>query len=250
MVVDIGNSRIAYALAADGKLAGIDFFSTADQQSAAERLVEESRRHKCPVVIASVVPDAALFLRSQLTSELVNFQELTSGSQTLISGAYPSLGIDRISGLAAALKLFAGNEGAIMLDFGTATTLTAGDKNNRFRGGFITLGIGRTLKALSDYTGQLPDLADSLFHTGEVKLGKTTEDSIVHGTLIAHTGIVSQWIKTAKSLLPGKHVIIATGGYAKLIAPLVSEIDVVEPNLTLMGIDLIAEAAGALRDLA
>lgn len=243
IVVDVGNSRVSIALVIDGRLTDVEHFPTTDTDRSADRLIQAAKRHRATVAIASVVPEASKAIVEKITPCVETVLQLATTSQTAIQGVYAGMGIDRIANLAAALKLFGDGGGAFVLDFGTATTFSAVDEKGRFRGGWITLGLKSTLRALNEYTGQLPDLSQSFSGAHALALGGNTEEAITHGTLIAQQGMVTHWVATARKLLPGRKVVVATGGNARLIAPLSELIDVVEPNLTLLGIDLIAEEA-------
>ncbi|HEY9787586.1 MAG TPA: type III pantothenate kinase [Candidatus Obscuribacterales bacterium] len=243
IIVDVGNSRISIASSGNGHLSVMRHYDTNDAEAAADYIVAESGRLMAPVAFASVVPQAREVLVTKLTESGRTFHEITTANQGIIHSVYPSMGVDRIACIAAALRFHGQGKGAIVLDFGTATTFTACDENGTFKGGWITLGLGRTLKALNRNTGQLPDLADKLQNAQDVLLGFSTENAILSGTLLGHVGIVSEWVSEFRKQTPGEYRILATGGYAPMVMPLTDLIDAYEPDLALKGIDLIAEAA-------
>src|SRR5881296_1341635 len=128
------------------------------------------------------------------------------------------VGADRILNTLAAAQLF--HRDTIVVDFGTATTFDCITAEGRFLGGVIMPGIRTASDALIRGTAKLP--ATEL-------------------TPPAHTigrRIKAEW--------PNKQTpqVIATGGLAALVAPLVREIESVHPDLTLTGLRFAATALG------
>jgi len=73
-------------------------------------------------------------------------------------------------------------------------------------------------------------------------IGKTTRDAMMSGAVFGYRGLVREILErlTAENFRRKKPRIIATGGYAQLIARTLSEIEAVHPNLTLEGLRIIA----------
>ncbi len=248
IAVDVGNSRISSAVIDGGKILDIWHNDTLLPKDAADAILTGARAHKAQVAIASVVPEAAEVILKRLLEAGEDAVQITTQSQPLISGTYKTLGVDRVASAAAALKLFGKGRGAFVIDCGTATTFTAAGADGQFQGGWITLGLGRTLRALNEHTDQLPDLTGKVRSVNQLSPGHRTDDAILSGTLLAHIGIIKQWITTAKAVLPGEHTTVITGGYANQIAPFLTDIEHLAPTLTLLGIDLIATAEGVRAD--
>jgi type III pantothenate kinase len=136
-----------------------------------------------------------------------------------------------------------------VIDFGSATTLTAVSPQGKFLGGWITLGIGKTLAALNQGIAMLPDVQSKIESTKNFALGMNPEDAIIRGTLLAHAAAIDAWIDAARDELGLDAVVVATGGYSTKISPLCKRISNADPLLTLKGVDLIAEAAMGRADL-
>jgi type III pantothenate kinase len=204
------------------------------------------------VAVSSVVPSAKEILLKGLSTEGVSTFEITHTSATMISDTYPSMGTDRVANAAAALKLYMNdNDAVIVIDFGTATTMTTVDKQGRFRGGLITLGLKKTLHSIHASLEQLPKLSPSAIcdPLDLNVLATTTEDAIVNGTVIGHISMVSTWIAEGREQLGGKVSVVATGGLCEYFSRCFSLIDYIDPALTLKGINLIALAAAGREDL-
>lgn len=152
-----------------------------------------------------------------------------------------SVGADRVVNTLAAMTLYARD--TIVVDFGTATTFDCITADGHFLGGVISPGIRTAADTLTRRTAKLP--ATELTDPGRV-IGRRTEDcirsGIVYGTVDAVDGIVRR-IK-AEWLGGDVPYVVATGGLAPHIAPLSSEIEAVEPLLTLRGLRIAASHLG------
>lgn len=191
-------------------------------------------------VISSVVPP--------LTPELVRaVGEITQvepmvvapGIKTGLNILYDDpreVGSDRIVNSVAGISLV--EPPLIVLDFGTATTFDVITPPNNYIGGAICAGLAISMDALAERTAKLPrvDLSPP-----ECVVGKTTTDSIRSGIIIGHTEMVDGMVERIEKEKGIKCKVIATGGYAEIIAKASRRIERVEPNLTLLGLRLIWE---------
>ena len=82
--------------------------------------------------------------------------------------------------------------------------------------------------------------------TTEVEKLTETDSAIISGSVLGHVGLFEKWISHSRQELGREAVVIATGGYARYLAPYTKEIDYLEPNLTLIGINLLADEARVL----
>lgn len=244
IVVDIGNTRITCGVFVDGKIVDLSHHLLSNtQKAAADIAVDADAMNIDEIAICSVVPSVSRSLIEYLEVHHRKIFQITSESQTLISGTYDSLGVDRIANIAAARALYLKRESAIVIDCGTATTLTAVSDAGRFLGGLITLGLGNTFRSLHQATEQLPEIEASNNGQPPMPLAFDTPNAITSGCIYGQVGIIEQWLKIARQELGLKTTVIGTGGYASLIAPLTKAFDHFDPDLTLHGINFIAEAA-------
>ena len=146
------------------------------------------------------------------------------------------VGTDRIVNAVAAYDKYGGP--LIIVDFGTATTFCAVSNDGVYLGGTITAGIKIAGDALFEKTAKLPKV--ELEPPGKV-ICKNTVTSMQAGLVYGHMGVVDFIVKKMKKELCEKEkvTVIATGGFATLIASEVTEIDYVEKMLTLEGLNLI-----------
>jgi type III pantothenate kinase len=247
IAVNIGNSRTSCGYFNDGKLIETWHYSTADIADAGTAIANRVRsKGEIKLAFCSVVPSATKKLKRSLLEFEIDAFQVSSINQSIIHGSYPNIGADRIATVAAAVRQYADHEVLLVFDFGTATTLTAVDRAGKFLGGFISLGLGKTFDALHLNTAQLPDLKQALGTPVTEGLSFSTESAIVSGCLLGHLGLFNGWLAHARQAFSKDLTVIATGGYARYLAPYSAEIDYLEPNLTLIGINLLAEEAKVL----
>ena len=148
------------------------------------------------------------------------------------------VGADRIVNAVAAWDLL--HEPLIVIDFGTAITFDCVNGKPAYVGGTIHPGIGISLDALASRTAKLPRLDIDV--TPEQPIGTTTVKAIHSGALYGFGGLVDRMVEVlSRQLVPGQKraQTIATGGMAELIKPYTNTIDLVAPQLTLDGLQLI-----------
>lgn len=256
VAIDIGNSRINMGVFEGENLVSTYITPTDAPEEAVSFLNSQSNAPLERIALASVVPSAQETLirhysqnkNQSNSSSTSNLFCLTAENQKSVKNIYQTAGADRIANATAARSLHlsqAAAPAAVVLDFGTATTLTAVSKQGEFLGGFITLGLGRTLSALNSSTAQLPAVK---FEPGALDIKKlkpafNTSDAIYNGTILAHVGLVNFWMETALKDLPKGTIVIATGGLSTILGPHIDGINVIDQNLTLKGIKIAAEEA-------
>jgi len=146
------------------------------------------------------------------------------------------VGADRIADAAAAHHLYGGP--IIVIDLGTATTFGIISKEGDYIGGIIATGIATAAEALFTRTAQLPRV--ELFHPQHV-IGTNTVAAIQSGVIYGYASLVEGMLERIHKELGVKSKVVATGGYSGLIAKETGAIDVVNPDLTLIGLRLIYE---------
>ncbi len=190
----------------------------------------------------SVVPDASEALRQYLKSQgLKNgFTELTWNNPIGLGIDYPkpeTIGPDRIANAMAAAHFYGAP--SVVVDFGTAVTFDVVDRNRKYVGGIIAPGVSVMTDYLHEKTALLPRI--EIKDPGAI-IGKNTEQAMQIGAVHGYRGLVRTLIEELKSTLAEDHLpVIATGGYAELIAGNISTISDIRPNLTLEGLMLMAQ---------
>jgi len=144
------------------------------------------------------------------------------------------VGADRIVNAVAAYHRHGGP--LIIVDFGTATTFDAISVDGAYLGGAIAPGIGISTEALFQHAAKLPRIELS---RPKAVIGRTTAASMQSGIIFGFAGQVDEVVRRMKRELGGKAKVVATGGFAPLIARETSTIEVVDDLLTLEGLRLI-----------
>jgi type III pantothenate kinase len=146
------------------------------------------------------------------------------------------VGADRIVNAVAALELYGGP--LVIVDFGTATTFCAISKTGDYLGGVIAPGIGISMEALFDRAAKLPRV--EVIRPKQV-IGKDTISSMQSGIVFGFVGQVDGIVRRMKAEFDTEPLVVATGGFANLIASESETIDQVNSLLTLEGLRIITE---------
>jgi len=189
-------------------------------------------------VVCSVVPRKNGVVRKAARGNRILW--LTSQVQLGVGIDYPNpkkIGADRLANAAAVAAIYGCP--AIVVDFGTAVTFDIVSAQRKYIGGVIAPGLESMTNFLYQRTALLPKL--SLQEPRSV-VGRSTIEAMRSGAVIGYRGLVREIIARIKTeRFPRKQVhVIATGGYADLIAARLHEVDAVHPNLTLEGLRIIA----------
>ncbi len=144
------------------------------------------------------------------------------------------VGADRIANAAAAHHLYSGP--IIIVDLGTATTFDTISKEGDYLGGAIAPGIATATEALFTRAAMLPRV--ELVHPKRA-IGTNTITAMQSGIVFGYVGLVEGIVARIQQELGEKAKVVATGGYAELIARETVVIDEVNPDLTLVGLRLI-----------
>jgi type III pantothenate kinase len=131
---------------------------------------------------------------------------------------------------------------SVVVDFGTAVTFDVVNRKGDYVGGIIAPGLAAMTDYLHDKTALLPKIKIREINSA---IGKSTEQAMLVGAVHGYRGLVRELILELKRELKVKQLpVVATGGYAKLIAAKLPEISSVEPDLTLEGLRLVSQAFG------
>lgn len=191
------------------------------------------------VVIASVVPPVMHALKTAMEryfgrTPLVVDEDLDPGLPYGVPGD-ERLGPDRSVACVGALARYGGP--LIVLDFGTATTLDAVDRQGRYRGGCIAAGVRISMDALFQKTAMLPNVA---LCPPERVLGATAVEHIQAGCVLGYIGAMEHLVRLARAELGEEGIrVVATGGLSGMVARHSDIIDVVDDDLVSEGLRVI-----------
>ncbi|MBD1383189.1 type III pantothenate kinase [Metabacillus arenae] len=192
------------------------------------------------MIISSVVPPI-MFALERMCTKYFHLKPLVVGPgiKTGLNIKYENpreVGADRIVNAVAGIHLYGGP--LVIVDFGTATTYCYINESKQYMGGAIAPGINISTEALYSRAAKLPRI--EIARPDNI-IGKNTVSAMQSGILYGYVGQVEGIVKRMKEQSKAEPKIIATGGLASLIAKESNIIDVVDPFLTLKGLQLIYE---------
>ncbi len=207
---------------------------------AAARVKKFIGKHKIEgAALCSVVPRATPLVRKAVR-QLWRLETLELNARTIrgVGVDYPTpatIGADRLANAVAARARFGAP--VVVVDFGTAVTFDVVNAKGNYVGGIIAPGLAAMTDYLHDKTALLPKIKIRDIRSA---IGKSTEEAMLVGAVHGYRGLVRELIAELKRELKAKSLpVVATGGYAKLIAAKLPEISEVEPDLTLEGLRLV-----------
>jgi len=249
LVYDVGNTNIVLGVY-DGKKLVHNFRISTDRDKTSDEygiLINELFEYNGiklkdieAAIISSVVPPIMHTLES-MTIKYCNTAPLVVGPgiKTGINIKYDNpkeVGADRIVNAIAAYEIYGGP--VIVIDFGTATTFCAISKKCEYLGGAIAPGLVISADALFQRTAKLPKI--ELTKPDNV-ICKNTVSSMQSGIIYGHIGMVDYIVRKMKNQFAKDAFVVATGGFAKLIAEESETINTVNDLLTLEGLRIIYE---------
>ena len=242
--VDIGNTNITL-----GGYQGDELVFTA-------RLVSDSRRtadqyaveiydilrlnghNACEVqeaIISSVVPTLTKSVGNAF-KKLYNFYPMVLGPGVKtglnIKIDNPAqLGADLVAGAIGAMAKYP--LPCIVIDMGTATTISAINEKGEFLGGAIAAGINLTLEALTKNTAQLPMVG---IEAPKSAIGSNTVDCLKSGIIFGSAAMLDGLLKRIENELGEPAAVVATGGLAREVIAHCDHTVVYDENLLLDGL--------------
>lgn len=195
-------------------------------------------------VVPTLTPVIAEGLRQTLGSEP---RVIAAGSDTGLAIVGPNpleLGADRVVNAAAAWSLLQARAlppgealpGQIVADLGTATKLDVVSPRGEFLGGVIAPGLETSLEGLVARAAKLRAVP---LQAPATVLGQSTLACVQSGVMHGHASLIDGLVARLRRELAFHCEVLATGGYAPLIAPLTESLRRIEPDLTLLGLAAI-----------
>lgn len=250
LAIDVGNTNIVVALFDGEELKNSWRISTDKNKTSDEigitlcQLTEHSGISADQiedVIISSVVPPIMHSLCNAIR-KYIKCEPIVVGPgvKTGLNIKYDNpkeVGADRIVNAVGAIHKY--GKPLILVDFGTATTFCAIDKNGDYLGGVIAPGVKVSMNALFERAAKLPRVE---IKKPQTAIGRNTISSMQSGAVYGQAGQVDRIVAEIKKELNEDDVkVIATGGLSVLIAPESDSIDFVDKTLTLDGLRIIYE---------
>ena len=228
LAVDIGNSNIVlgciqgWEIKKEARIA-TDLIKTSDQYCAELKnmldLLEVSVSSIEGSIISSVVPPLLNSFKTAIRkltglTPLVVGPGIKTGLNILLDN--PAIaGGDLIVGAVAALAEYPAP--MLIIDMGTATTITAIDAKGNYLGGCICPGVKIAAEALSSRTAQLPAIS---LEAPKKAIGRNTVDSMRSGLMMGFKELLDGMIERMEAELGQETTVIATGGIARFVIPM------------------------------
>lgn len=247
IAIDIGNTNIVMGIIKDDKILLIQRFATDRQRTEDEYavLLKNILDLHCIEpsginggIISSVVPSLTNILKRtiQITLGIVPLvvgPGVKTGLNILIDNP-KQLGSDIVVDAIAAMHEYKGP--LIILDMGTATTISAVDGKGNYLGRVIIPGLKISHDALTGRTAQLPYIS---LEAPPCAIGKNTIEAMQSGLIFGHAALLDGMIDRVQKELNGTATIIATGGLAPLIIPYCNHHIIYDDTLLIKGMLLI-----------
>lgn len=259
LVVDIGNTNVTLGLVDGGAIvatrrAGTHRAATADEL---ERDLEGllaldgcSLSELRAITVASVVPALTVAIEAVAARRRIPILVANAGSVPIaVRVDRPGeVGADRIVNALAAARLY--GTPAVVVDFGTATTLDCVGADGAYVGGAIAPGLELGLEALAARTAKLPRIE---LRTPDRAIGRDTVSAMESGTVFGYQALASGLLARVRAELADAsgvpqemiHTILTGGLSSAPWARGVEGVDVIDPDLTLKGLAIVhAEVVG------
>jgi type III pantothenate kinase len=192
------------------------------------------------MIISSVVPEMTSAL-VQMARRILELEPMVVDSRTdtgipVLYEDPRQVGADRLVNAAAAVAKY--GTPCIVVDFGTATTWDAINRNGEYLGGTIAPGVEISADALFHHAARLSRVE---LVPPDNPVGRNTVESIQSGIIYGTAGQVDRLVEMFKLELGEDAYVVATGGLAEVVVGECRTVNVADPLLTLDGLKLIYE---------
>jgi type III pantothenate kinase len=249
LVVDAGNTNIVFAVHDGREWRGNWRIRTEAQRTSDEygvwlqALLERLGMKPGDIsaaVIGTVVPAALYHLRKLCrdwfeVEPLVARAELDWGFDIKVDTP-GEVGADRLLNSLAAHTIYGGP--LIVIDFGTATTFDVVDGDGSYLGGAIAPGINLSISALHQAAARLPRIG---IGRPQAVIGRATVPAMQSGIYWGYVGLIEGLVRRIQGEFGAPMKVIATGGLAPLFSEGTTLIELIDPDITLEGLRMLAE---------
>lgn len=245
LLLDIGNTNTHLGLANDSRVVRQKNIPTASWFKGSAKALLTGFVRNTPLegaALCSVVPRATSPAQ-RAAQTLAKRPCLVLGPGTLhgVGIDYPhpqTIGPDRLANAVAAKHRFGAP--AVVVDFGTAVTFDVVNAAGNYAGGIIAPGLAAMTEYLHEKTALLPRIR---IREIDGIIGKSTRQAMLIGAVHGYRGLIRGLLSELRQeFRHSKLPVIATGGYAELMAERLPEISVVDPLLTLEGLRVVWKA--------
>lgn len=249
LAIDIGNTNIVVGCIDKEKIYFIERLSTVRTKTELEYAIDLKtvldiyhikRTDIEGCIISSVVPQitnvAKLGAEKILKKEVLVLGPGVKTGLNIMLDNPGEMGADRVADAVAALTYYP--VPLVIVDMGTATTVSVVDEKKRYLGGMILPGVRVSLDALISRASQLSGIS---IEEPKKLIGKNTVDCMKSGILYGNAAAVDGIIDRIEEELGKKVTAIATGGMSGKIIPHCKRKIIQDEDLLLKGLLVIYE---------
>ncbi len=249
LAIDIGNTNIVVGCIDKEKTYFIERLSTVRTKTELEYAVDLKtildiyhikRTELEGCIISSVVPQitniAKLAAEKILKKEVMVLGPGVKTGLNIMMDHPGQLGADLVADAVAGLSEYP--VPLIIIDMGTATTVSVVDEKKHYIGGMILPGVQVSLDALTAHASQLGGIG---IDAPKRIIGKNTVECMKSGVLYSSAGALDGVIDRIESELGKPATVLATGGLAKKIIPYCRKKIILDEDLLLKGLLVIYE---------
>lgn len=252
LTVDVGNSEFTSVLYREEEPIGLLRTGTHPPAGSSELFQSWSEflhQHGCSIeetrlTVCSVVPTMELtLLQTAKRFDSSSFHWVTWASPhefRAASSASSEIGSDLVAGLVGARCFVDGP--FVVVDCGTATTLTLVDESNLVRGVAILPGLVTQLRSLTRSAPHLPQ--DIPLYPPSKPFGNDTEEALQSGILYGHAAGIEGLIARYRQMFPaGKLTAFGCGGLFHRISSLCPSVEIEQAELVNLGCRVLGTRA-------
>lgn len=249
LAIDIGNTNVVIGGFENGKICFTERLSTNRNSTASEYAMSIKSvldfngltSHAFEGgILSSVVPMVSNAVKTaveKITGKnvIVVGPGVKTGLKILLDNPN-QLGSDRVADAVAATHYYPCP--LVVIDLGTATTVSVIDENKNFIGGMIIPGVMMSLDSLANRTSQLPHIS---LDPPKRLIGRNTVDCMRSGIIYSTASSLDGIVERIEDELGQECTIITTGGLSKVISPFCKHNMIMDDQLLLKGLMIIYE---------
>ncbi len=249
LAIDIGNSNVVLGCIEGEKIVhearlATDLIKTSDQYCMDLKnllsLYEIDRSSIEGVIISSVVPPVLNSFKTAVM-KLTGIKPMVVGpgirtGLNIVIDNPAQIGSDLVAAAVAALREYPAP--IIIVDMGTATTVSVIDANRAYIGGCICPGVRISSEALTARTAQLPGIS---LEAPRRAIGRNTVDCMRSGIMLGAACMLDGMITRMEEELGRPATVVATGGIARFVIPMCRREILYDRNLLLKGLMILYE---------
>ncbi len=247
LAIDMGNTNIVIGCIKDNKIIFVERLSTDLSKTELEYAVgfktvfelygikEEDIKG---AIISSVVPPLTGIIRKAV-EKIIGQKPMAVGpgmktGLNILMDNPKTVGADLIVDAVAGICEYGAP--LVIIDMGTATTISVVDKERNYVGGMIIPGIRVSMDSLVNRTSQLPRIG---FDTPEKVIGTNTVDCMKSGIINGNAAMLDGMIERIEEELGYPVKVVATGGLAGVVVPNCKREIITDDCLLLKGLNII-----------